>query len=128
MTFKLKAADNQQALNMVYDYLKHQKKRCADDRGCIYIAPDGNRCAVGFLIDADDETLYNEFEGVCNAGGGVDVLLELRKIDVGDVNPQLLGELQELHDTLKLREHLDQRIDDIAVTHGLESPVPAGVI
>jgi hypothetical protein len=55
----------QQAIDYSLDKLVKQGERCYNGNDCMYGDEEGNHCAIGWLLDADNKSLmYN--------GGGCD--------------------------------------------------------
>jgi hypothetical protein len=52
----------QQAIEYSLDKLVKQGKRCVNDRGCAYGNNEGNHCAIGWLLDANNRDLMR-FKG-----------------------------------------------------------------
>jgi len=85
----------QDIFDTVVTHLYTQGRRAITEGGdCLYLAPDGRRCAVGALLDPDSPA--------CSVVGGV---ADLTAAHPGDVpewfaeNPDLLRALQLQHDT-----------------------------
>jgi hypothetical protein len=148
MTFTLKVATDQEAFDAVVRHLAQQTDRCtsdsdhgASDHGasCVYQRADGNRCAVGALIDVSDEELL-KFEQEVLVGlteTSVRSLVARRYLSIVGVDIVVLSLLQQAHDSgyrapgepfnnwaeleqVAQRFHLDRSVID-EVRH----PVPA---
>lgn len=98
---KLSATTNQEAFDTVVRHLRSQNRQATWDGNCVYRSEAGTSCAVGCLIPADQYTPKMEGysvgelvrgDGVCGEAIGF-------TLDVGDVDVELLQELQWTHDT-----------------------------
>jgi hypothetical protein len=100
MTFKLNVKTNQEAFDKVVRHLAQQPDRCAIYDDCVYQREDGNRCAVGALIDATDEELLAFERDVLSTLSGTSVIALFDKghLDIGSVAVDLLTRLQRVHD------------------------------
>lgn len=84
---------------------------------CRYRTPDGKSCAVGCLL-ADDH-YRTDFEGIgirstTAEAGALRTALERSGIDANEENTlQMLGELQDLHDSYDVDEWPRRKFDDI---------------
>jgi hypothetical protein len=102
---------NQEVFDKVAVYLLNQPERCEDfDEKCLYRGPNGNKCAVGFLIP---DELYQPSWDV---GGGTPVTtlcredIKVRQFFEG-VTPRLLVALQEVHDGCRVAWKGDEQIE-----------------
>jgi hypothetical protein len=57
----------QQAIEYSLDKLVKQGKRCVNGNDCMYGDEEGNHCAIGWLLDADNKSL------MCNGGAITDL-------------------------------------------------------
>ena len=116
MRFKLNVSTNQEAFDKVAEHLASMPSRAVNPvtEFCEYRTVDGNRCAIGALIDDD---------AVGDARCGVRMMVSDGDLDICGVDIQLLRELQGVHD------RRDNWVDDkfvaweylprIAVRYGL---------
>lgn len=101
-------------------YLMQQEERSHTSTGCQYRAPDGNKCAVGFLIP--DEKYHPTMEG----RGAVSMTLDPALGHYTSAERLLLEEIQTIHDCYSKRD-LEFRMvalsdfEDIATSHKMSS-------
>ena len=92
---------NQEAFNVMVNHLRDQGEKSLAEpdsaaSSCLYRAPNGNKCAVGCLID--DDQYRDEIEGM-----GADDIPVLNAIEASGwkgVSIHLLDAMQNCHDTL----------------------------
>jgi hypothetical protein len=112
---------NQSAFDKMCKHLWSMKKRayCLDTDNCVYRTKDGNRCAVGCLIEDEDysESLENQ-----TASDVARVIPYLSNLDY-----IMLDDMQRVHDIgyLWTEEGVDkvkmyQELQNIADFHGLK--------
>lgn len=94
------------------------RQRIGSSFVCQYLADDGARCAVGWLLDDDTARLFDSYSDTSIAGIPAEDLPEWM-LD----NMELLVDLQSLHDDY-LAEVSDflPKAAEIADRHGLEMP------
>lgn len=84
----------QEAFDFVIDKLAEQKVRCVDEEGCQYENDEGHHCAIGWLLDHNDDDLMR-FKG------GISVLALNHPTKIPTViadNPSAFAAIQRLHD------------------------------
>jgi hypothetical protein len=90
---------NQEAFDAVARQLATQKGQAFDEnRGsCLYVTEDGRRCAIGGLMNATDDEIFEELD---RRGLESDVygLASEGQLDAGDISETLLSRLQFTHD------------------------------
>jgi len=86
----------QQIFDTVALHLFQQKHPATKDGGCVYRAPNGDKCAVGCLISDEDYTDRMEGFGIYKNGPQSFVFSELP--DWFTFNAHLLSDLQSVHD------------------------------
>lgn len=96
----LNVSTNQETFDAVCKHLFAMTKRAITESGfCSYRTIDGRRCAIGALI-SDRQA---EKAGITyRTGGSVFALVTYdHLLNVGDVDLDLLGDLQQVHDDLR---------------------------
>ena len=123
--------NRQIAFNLAVTGLLAQGEKALNEDACVYLAPNGNRCAVGMLIDP--ERYYPEIEGgsVLSRHFKLSPMLldEVGRIEA-DTDLDFLSDLQcDLHDhcgpisvdTLP-RDLFIARAENLAAKYGLTMP------
>ena len=108
--------DMQRWFDTTVEYLQTQRGRSMtiDARTCLYKAPDGNRCAVGFHIPADYIDQLNNGNGNDN-GLSARTLVKrhpkLRGIAFPEGQEDFAGEIQAVHDRSIHRDDRTNRLN-----------------
>jgi hypothetical protein len=106
----------QQAIDYSLDKLVKQGKRCANGNDCMYGDGEGNHCAIGWLLDADNKSLMND-------GGSVTGLADVRTVPKLIINNQeTFLILQGFHDAESLQEREHNR--GYLESHGIDTSHP----
>lgn len=103
---------NQQTFTLVRNHLLKQGKKALDDRGCVYLSPDGSKCAAGCLIPEEKYDSSFERRDVPR------VIIENGFSDWFEHNPCLVVSLQYIHDCSPSSEW-DERLSDLAEGWGV---------
>lgn len=82
--------------------------------GCMYRAPDGKKCAIGWNIP--DDKYYEDMEGN-TATGSIRVAAGISQEDA-----EFADELQMVHDNAALPEYMRCYFMQFAIKHGLSIP------
>lgn len=134
--FRLAATTNQEAFDGVCRHLATAKRRAvtSDTQVCMYLTSDGDRCAIGGIIDTDADGYDPELLKLVR--GSVEVFSEGKRagatdkvrLETNGVSLALLGELQGAHDFVSWWD--DQRgfigwgvLDRIASKYDLDTSV-----
>jgi hypothetical protein len=116
---------NQEVFDKVAEYLLNQKERSVRQSTyaevCLYRGPNGNKCAIGFLIP--DELATADLDG--NADSDVSGIMrdfpQIKEFFEG-VDEELLSGLQHTHDHTAMRSRR-QKLAYVAEKHGLDKSV-----
>lgn len=126
MVMRLKARTNQEAFDIVVRHLAQQTERAYDESegSCTYLAPDGNRCAVGALFKANDDQLTAFLDVHNRWGSGIIDMIGDGSVKIGRVSERLLFLLQDVHDNAYFRTdgrfHAWDAMIDVAQEFGLD--------
>lgn len=108
----------QEACDYAVSKIVGQGGRCMFNGVCSYGDGRGNHCAVGWLLDSDDQELME-------VRGGVDWLVE----DFSSRLPQLIKDnvllfqcIQNFHDSLNAERALD--FDKLSYTYSIDTSAP----
>lgn len=109
----------QKWFNKSYKGLKKQNfKQALKNGNCMYLAPDGNRCAVGQLLP-------KRTPGLAQIEGGVS-LCRQRLCDAGlNITPETINFLEDLqfaHDYACDKKSMKRLLEDVAHRYGLSVP------
>lgn len=89
----------QEAMDYAVQKIVEQGKRCVGaQNSCWYADGQGNHCAIGWLLDEDDEFLMN-------SGGDIVSLCDVNPDFIPELilnNKDLFAQLQHFHDTDKV--------------------------
>ena len=105
--------DMQRWFNTTVEYLQTQRGRSveADSFNCLYKAPDGNRCAVGFHIPEDYITQLTGNSNGVPARSLVKQHPKLRGIAFPEGQEDFAGEIQAVHDRSIHRDDRTNRLN-----------------
>ena len=109
----------QEAFTKIVQHLRKQGAKAVseDNEHCLYRAPNGNKCAVGCLID---DELYE----ICLEGQALDnpeVSDALEESGWANVDDTFLSSMQIVHDNYE-PEEWEEHFTSIAVQHKLTVP------
>lgn len=111
------------AFNKMVTHLRAQGERALqvgqgnEYEACAYLAPNGNKCAVGCLISANSYNPYLEGK----AYNEDEVVAALAESGYDDLSEDLLSAMQFLHDDIAV-DHWEQGFKDVAIEHHLKVP------
>lgn len=104
-------------------------KRAEHAGACLYVTPEGDKCAVGHCLTAPDGATFGN---VCQLlHGNVDARRDLgfpeyrntyHPTDHTDERLQFLRDSQSAHDYARSPEHMQSNLRDIAINYGLTVP------
>jgi hypothetical protein len=104
-------------------------EQCMENGICVYWRRDGKRCAIGSLLSLSTakEAAAREVGAVGGAMSGTSTVELAIQNELGGVDPELLGQLQDMHDDWGPSAYnLEDRIRMIARDYNLTIPDPLG--
>jgi len=109
----------QEIFDKIVTHLRTQNEKSVDDGGysCVYLSPNGLKCAVGCLISKDAYDAKIEGQTACNSH--VKKALELSGIGVDEQLELMLIKMQYLHDD-NTPDHWEEEFFKIAAQFDLK--------
>lgn len=120
----MKYRSRQEIFNVAYKGLRKQKfGKSTDGNACVYLAEDGNKCAIGHCIRSNKYS--PDFEETSFSDGQLTSIhydiLDAAKISAADV--EFVKDLQLAHDnSTDYSSEMKRRLREVALNYGLTVP------
>ncbi len=113
--------NRQEIFDRVAKHLLEQGKQsyCKETDMCMYLNPEGLKCAVGCLISYDNYSPDLEGKIIENPAVKKAVRASLRLSRISAQMEDFLGELQILHDSRRKSQRWSELLAHFAAEHGL---------